>query len=95
MFVFFFIFCCCFVNDCFYFKIISVYDEKGLEYFFDKIIEWIKSDCSLLLDLTHKSVRGFDFLTNSVFFGIYEQMVCFYKILLYGEKWIIKRSLAD
>ena len=53
----------------------KTYEEHGLAFILDKVISWIQSECSLLLELTHKSVRGFDFLTNSVFKGVVDLMV--------------------
>src|SRR3990167_4306973 len=43
------------------------YEEKGLAYIFDEIITWTKKECSILFELTRKSIRGYDFLTNSIF----------------------------
>merc|ERR1712137_100640 len=53
----------------------KVYEEKGLQAIYDQILQWIASDCQLLLELTHKSVRGFDFLTHSIFASLARLMI--------------------
>ena len=45
-----------------------------MDFIFSKVLEWAKRECQFLLALTNK-VRGFDFLSNSVFVSVVQLMV--------------------
>ena len=38
----------------------------GLSSIFNSLLSFINNECTLLLQITHKSIRGFHFLTNSI-----------------------------
>ena len=59
-------------------------EKEGPKIIYDKIIKWIKEECFHLFEVV-RSVKGFDFLSNSIFsaFLSHSVLLLFLFILFY------------